>query len=157
MNNKGFTLVELLGVILILSIIMLIAIPNITSILERTKKDNYIADCKKLVSLVQYELRKGVYSKPNSDGGAILIKLGDLATDDIVRDSDGYEYDSDASYVMVANEDGFLVYYVQLLAPNGKGDFHYKGIVYVDSERLDDDDRYQLYKNDYYLYQEHVD
>ena len=37
MNSKGFTLVELLAVLIILSVIMGIAIPTITSSMERTK------------------------------------------------------------------------------------------------------------------------
>lgn len=36
-NNKGFTLVELLGVIVILISILLIAIPTVTSSIERNK------------------------------------------------------------------------------------------------------------------------
>ncbi len=37
LNNKGFTLVELLGVIIILVVILLIAIPSITSTVSRNK------------------------------------------------------------------------------------------------------------------------
>lgn len=37
MNNKGFTLIELLGVLVILVVIMSIAIPSITSSVERSK------------------------------------------------------------------------------------------------------------------------
>lgn len=37
-NNKGFTLVELLGVIVILVAILLIAIPTVTSSIERSKE-----------------------------------------------------------------------------------------------------------------------
>jgi len=37
LNNKGFTLVELLAVVAILVIIMLVAIPNISSSIERTR------------------------------------------------------------------------------------------------------------------------
>ena len=46
MNKKGFTLVELLGVLIILSIIMLIAVPNVISILDKNKKNFFIADAK---------------------------------------------------------------------------------------------------------------
>ncbi len=40
LNNKGFTLVELLAVVVILVIIMLVAIPNISSSIERRNKKN---------------------------------------------------------------------------------------------------------------------
>ena len=41
LNRKGFTLVEVLAVIVILAVIMAIAIPNITSLIEKNKQDNY--------------------------------------------------------------------------------------------------------------------
>ncbi len=147
MNRRGFTLVELLGIIVILSIIMLIAIPNITSVLERSKKDSYIADCKKMISLAQYELRKGVFSKPTTSSSKVTITLNDLATDDIVRDTDGYTYDLNKSYVKISNDNGFLIYSVQLVASNGKGDNSYRGIKEAKEEDLTGDSRYQLYRN----------
>jgi len=41
-NKKGFTLVEILGVLVFLGIIMIIAIPNVISILEKNRKTNYV-------------------------------------------------------------------------------------------------------------------
>ena len=41
MNNKGFTLVELLGTIVILSIIVGISSYSIITVLNNTKKNNY--------------------------------------------------------------------------------------------------------------------
>ena len=38
MNRKGFTLVELLAVLVLLSVIMFVAIPSISSSMERAKK-----------------------------------------------------------------------------------------------------------------------
>ena len=37
MNRKGFTLIELLAVLVILVVIMAIAIPSVTSSIERSK------------------------------------------------------------------------------------------------------------------------
>ena len=37
MNRKGFTLIELLAVLVILAVIMTIAIPSVTSSIERSR------------------------------------------------------------------------------------------------------------------------
>lgn len=58
MNKKGFTLVELLSVIALLAIIMLLAIPNIISIIEKGKKQAFLDDAKKFISLVEYQVNK---------------------------------------------------------------------------------------------------
>ena len=41
-NNKGFTLVELLAVIVIMGILMLVAIPSITRTIENSRKDTFV-------------------------------------------------------------------------------------------------------------------
>ena len=58
MNNKGFTLVELLAAVSILAIISVIAVPKIIDTFERNKKDAYINDAKKFYALVEYSKRK---------------------------------------------------------------------------------------------------
>lgn len=41
MNKKGFTLVELLAVIVILAVILTIAVPNMFKIIDKSKQDSY--------------------------------------------------------------------------------------------------------------------
>lgn len=41
MNKKGFTLVELLAVIVILAVILTIAVPNMFKIINKSKEDTY--------------------------------------------------------------------------------------------------------------------
>lgn len=41
MNKKGFTLIEILGVILLLAIILVIAIPKVINILDQSKQNLY--------------------------------------------------------------------------------------------------------------------
>lgn len=48
-NNKAFTLIELMVVISLLAIILAFALPNISSTLERNKKDQMINDAKDMV------------------------------------------------------------------------------------------------------------
>lgn len=143
MNSKGFTMIELLGVIVILSIIMLIAIPSVSSTLERSKKDTYIADARKMAALVQTEIRKGKIAKPT---GELVVKLGNLGTDQILKDPDGYNYDIDKSYVKIRVENGYVVYRVQLLtSPKNNG--KYRGIRETDVDNLESNDRYKQYVN----------
>lgn len=48
LDSRGFTLVEVLAVIVILSILMAIMVPNVGKILEKNKEDNY-ADLEKSI------------------------------------------------------------------------------------------------------------
>ena len=50
MNRKGFTLVELLAVLVILGMVMVIALPAITSSMQRTKKKQNDSRIKLLLS-----------------------------------------------------------------------------------------------------------
>ena len=50
MNRKGFTLIELLAVLVILAVIMTIAIPSVTSSIERSKDKEKIMKIKLIES-----------------------------------------------------------------------------------------------------------
>lgn len=41
LNNKGFTLIEVLAVVVILSILVTIMVPNVNQFIIKNKKDNY--------------------------------------------------------------------------------------------------------------------
>jgi len=93
-NNKGFTLVELLAVLVILITILLIAIPSITSSVERNKEKMY----NKKIDLIEVaaesyvNLYKNIinYSdfKNGSCGiGVNLLKDVGLLTDEDLLDS----------------------------------------------------------------------
>ena len=56
MNKKGFTLVELLAVIVILAIILAIAVPRITGILNSAKRSAFEADVKLIIKGIEYKM-----------------------------------------------------------------------------------------------------
>lgn len=54
-SKKGFTLVELLAVIVILAIILAIAIPGISGIIDSAKKGAFESDAKMIVTGIEYK------------------------------------------------------------------------------------------------------
>lgn len=87
LNKKGFTLVELLVVIVILVVIMSIAIPSITSSLERSKQKEYDAKVKLIVSAGEFYADKHKNSFNPSVGVSVdtLIEEG-LLTEEEAKD-----------------------------------------------------------------------
>ena len=54
-NKKGFTLVELLAVIVILAIILLVAVPNILGVIEEARKDSFVSSTKMIIKAAEYD------------------------------------------------------------------------------------------------------
>lgn len=147
MNKKGFTLIELLGVIVILAIIMVIAIPNITSILDKTKRETYISDARKMITQAEYVIRTSDVERPSAID-IVKIRLSYLGTSDVKTDPDGNLYNLDNSYVIVVRKDGYLEYYVNLVADIDDGN---KGISLTHQDNLNGNERLKLIKSDFTL------
>ena len=64
MNNKGFTLIEMIMVIAILAMLAVLTTPNVIKMINKNKADNYnsvidsiVSSCDLYVSDKRYELR----------------------------------------------------------------------------------------------------
>lgn len=137
MNKKGFTLVELLAVVVILSIIMAIAVPNVISTLDRNKKETYIGDAKKLVALAKNQMGNKI-NKPGY-GEIVRINLACLDNGDLQTDPEGNPYDEENSFVIVVRKEEQLVYYVNLIGKSDNGST--RGVYLTEAALLDSDQR----------------
>lgn len=86
MNNKGFTLVELIAVLAVMLTILLIAIPSISSTIDRNKENlsSKSIDIIKAASeiYVSTYLKKDI--KTSYNNGTCYVKITDLINKDIL-------------------------------------------------------------------------
>ena len=118
-NKKGFTLMELLAVILILGILSFIAVPNVISIVENNKKDMMLSDARKLISQAKYQVN---IDKTIRDSKNKKFTFNELNTkNDIKSDPNGGAYDNSSSYVHYqVNASGVTSYCVYLVGSQYK-------------------------------------
>ena len=111
-NNKGFTLMELLAVIVILGLISTIAIPNIIGLSTGIKKDQMLDDAKKLISLAKYKINSNISLR----GSSQTFYISDLNFNgDIGKDPDGGDYNSNSRVEYKINDSNKISYCIVLL------------------------------------------
>ena len=121
LNNKGFTLVELLAVVVILVIIMLVAIPNISSSIERrkikneTKMKEVIIDASesyvdRITNLYLCDKKKCIMSVSDLVDAGYLVKneVKDYMGSCFIYDNDTKEIDSDNFNADICNNSGYI-------------------------------------------------
>ena len=97
-NNKAFTLIELMVVISLLAIILAFALPNISSTLERNKKDQMINDAKDMVEKAKNYILMGNQCLENK------CFLNNIDSKKEIKTSPfGKDYDRNNSYVSISS------------------------------------------------------
>ncbi len=125
-NNKGFTLIELLAAIAILSILMVLALPQITNLIGNNRDKVYVSDALKMISQAEYKLRTNstIIEKPD-DGECIIFSLNYLDNNSFDNPPNKGEYLRYASFVVVKNDGGKLEYSALLVEEYSNS---YKGV-----------------------------
>lgn len=81
MNNKGFTLMELLATIVIMALLMMIVFPSLSKLMENNDEKKYKS----------YEDMMVEYARIYEDKTSIIIQLSDLnELSDVKRNCVGY-------------------------------------------------------------------
>ncbi len=118
---KGFTLVELLAVIVILAIIMIIAIPNVLNAMEQAKKKSFITFAQKINKQVQEKYLQDSMTKSYPIGNGynyIVYNIDELGISSVgnYRGSASILVDSRISeesffvQIFLADDDYYLFY-----------------------------------------------
>ncbi len=104
LNQKGFTLIELLAVIIILGVLLLIAVPSMNNVIEKSKKDGFVSNAKSYIGAVRYGVIQGDYETPTK-GAAILVHVANYPLDQGSTGTSPYglKMNSAQTYVVVYN------------------------------------------------------
>ncbi|MDD3821849.1 MAG: pilus assembly FimT family protein [Bacilli bacterium] len=105
-QRKGFTLVELLAVIVVLGIILLIAVPNVLGIITNTKKDSYLSTGKMAISAAKLLVGSDTTLQPAT--GCYKILFSNLPLENLGK------VDAATSYVTVTKDGDSFTYQVAL-------------------------------------------
>ena len=103
MNNKGFTLVEILAMMVILAILIAISVPNITGIIAKQKENISIEDANKLVETAKVKVRTGSKADlPTGTNNCNIYTMSFLDTnEDYSTGTNGGTYDKYESFVII--------------------------------------------------------
>ena len=93
MKNKGFTLIEITAVVLILGVIFLISYPTIQRLMKKSEQDKDNYDNENIIMAAKTYLNIHTSEYEFTDGTDINIELSKLVEDDLIDDNDYNEND----------------------------------------------------------------
>lgn len=85
MKNRGFTLVEVLGIIVVLGIIAAIATPIVQTTISQNQEKVFNVIKEQLIDSSKDWAVKNASSLPNLDGEYVDVTLGELKTNGVLR------------------------------------------------------------------------
>lgn len=98
-NNKGFTLVETIAVIIILGVVLSIAVPSITNVVKSTNKSRMISDAETFISEVKEYVESDTIGNTPKDN---KYKLVDIKSK-LSKSPYGGNYNMESSFVIINN------------------------------------------------------
>ena len=110
MKNKGFTLIEILAVVIILGILAIIAVPTVSNYIESSRKSAYVQTIKDVLASAGANLTKSQMKNANKNT-TYYIPNECIKTENGVARSPYSEFDQ--AYIVVAWENkGYSFYWV---------------------------------------------
>ena len=98
-NNKGFTLVETIAVIIILGVVLSIAVPSITNVVKSTNKNRMISDAETFISEVKEYVESDTIGNTPKDKKYKLVNIKSKLS----KSPYGGNYNMESSFVIINN------------------------------------------------------
>ena len=125
MNNKGFTLIELIAMLTVLGILMAITVPNMTGILTQQKEGAYVEAAEQLISTAEMKVLTNKKIKNPKDGNCIVLSMNYLdKASELKKSADGGEYIREESFVFISRVGAKYKYYVRLVETTPSGEVY---------------------------------
>ena len=119
MKQKGFTLVELLAMLTVLGVIMLIAVPNITGMVEGQKILGIKQDATKMMDMVKVKMAgNDDIPKPNNKKCIVFTLKYMNGSDDFTEGPNGKPYLLYNSFIVMCRNNQVYEYFVRLVEDN---------------------------------------
>ena len=121
-NNKGFTLIEVIAVIVLLGILAIMVVPKIFELVDDSRKSIYLEDAIRLISKAQYTMNSKSVKIDKPDTGEIIVfSMKYLSSADFQNPPNGGNYLTESSFVVVKNINGKYVYSTMLVEKTKDG------------------------------------
>lgn len=137
-DNKGFTLIELIIILAIIGIISVMAIPSIINIQQKNIEKEYIQDAKDFLIAAQrqeltdsYVAQNIIYSCTTNGVAEGGISLFEIVGSGVTKSPEGFDYIG-----TIAKKDG--IYYVCLTERDKSGESGKRTVVATSTELYDD-------------------
>ena len=98
-NNKGFTLVETIAVIIILGVVLSIAVPSITNVVKSTNKNRMTSDAETFISEVKEYVESDTIGNTPKDNKYKLVNIKSKLS----KSPYGGNYNMESSFVIINN------------------------------------------------------
>ena len=118
MKKNGFTLIEIIAVVVIIGILMILAVPSVTSIIGESRENTYVADANSFVASARNLVSsKNLYLGQNTDTTYYVPYM--CVKDELEHDSPFGTWDK--VYVVITYDGENYAYYYTSNDASGKG------------------------------------
>ena len=121
-NNKGFSLIEILAVVVILGIVMLIAVPAVSNYIISSRKSSYVSTVSSYMQTIRGEYEMKYYGSFLYDDEIMIVPIDLVELEQGASDSTPFgEYIYEKSYVVIVPERNTYQFYANIMDTAGYG------------------------------------